>query len=159
MRSTRRSPTGFALAVTLPRAGNLGGGGFMLVHLAPSDKNVAIDYRETAPADTQRDVFLDDKGNFVPAKSQASGLGVGVPGTVAGLVLAEQKYGSGKFALADLIAPAIVLARAGFPINDELADLAAEGRRSRLAPLSREPRDFSASRWLGEKPRRQARRA
>ncbi|HWG03501.1 MAG TPA: gamma-glutamyltransferase [Beijerinckiaceae bacterium] len=130
--------TGFALAVTLPRAGNLGGGGFMLVHLSHPEKNVAIDYRETAPADTQRDVFLDDKGNFVPAKSQASGLGVGVPGTVAGLALAEQKYGSGKFTLADLIAPAIALARDGFPINGELADsLPKAAKRLALYPASR----------------------
>ena len=130
--------TAFALAVTLPRAGNLGGGGFMLVHLAHPAKNIAIDYRELAPADTQRDVFLDEKGNFVPAKSQSSGLGIGVPGTVAGLALAEQKYGSGKFTLADLVAPAIALARQGFAINDELADsLPKAAKRLASYPASR----------------------
>ncbi len=73
---------GFALAVTLPEAGNLGGGGFMLVHLAKSTKawkTIAIDYRETAPADTPQTVFLDKSGNAVPAKSRDTGLGVGVP--------------------------------------------------------------------------------
>jgi gamma-glutamyltranspeptidase/glutathione hydrolase len=130
--------TGFALAVTLPRAGNLGGGGFMLVHLAHPAKNVAIDYRETAPADTPRDVFLDAKGDFVPAKSQSSGLGVGVPGTVAGLALAEQKYGSGKFTLAELLAPAIKLARAGFMVDGDLADsLPKAAKRLAVYPASR----------------------
>jgi gamma-glutamyltranspeptidase / glutathione hydrolase len=114
--------TGFALAVTLPRAGNLGGGGFMLVHLAKEGRTIAIDYRETAPADTPRDVFLDAQGNFVPQKSQSSGLAVGVPGTVAGLAHAHGRYGSGKFTLAQLIAPAIRLAYEGFDVDDDLAD-------------------------------------
>ena len=61
---------GFALAVTLPRAGNIGGGGFMLVHLAGSAKTVAIDYRETAPASTSRDVFLDENGAYSAQKAQ-----------------------------------------------------------------------------------------
>lgn len=112
----------FALAVTLPRAGNLGGGGFMLVHLTNPKKTVAIDYRETAPADTPRDVFLDEKGNFIEARSQSSGLAVGVPGTVAGMALAHEKYGSGKFTLAQLIEPAIALAHAGFEVDEDLAD-------------------------------------
>ena len=88
---------GFALAVTLPRAGNLGGGGFMLVYLAKEKKTVAIDYREAAPADTPRDVFLNEAGEAVAAKSRDTGLAVGVPGTVAGLSLALRNYGSGKF--------------------------------------------------------------
>jgi gamma-glutamyltranspeptidase/glutathione hydrolase len=112
---------GFALAVTLPEAGNLGGGGFMLVHLAKPDKNIAIDYREAAPADTPRDVFLDKDGNAVPAKSRDTGLGVGVPATVAGLSYALEHYGSGKFTLADLLQPAIVLARKGIIVDDDLA--------------------------------------
>ena len=62
--------TGFALAVTYPRAGNIGGGGFMVIHLAIGRRNIAIDYRETAPAATTRDVFLDDKGEADPAKSR-----------------------------------------------------------------------------------------
>ncbi|MDP2358383.1 MAG: gamma-glutamyltransferase [Beijerinckiaceae bacterium] len=127
---------GFALAVTLPRAGNLGGGGFMLVRLADTGKTIAIDYRETAPLDTPRDVFLDKDGNFVPQRSQSSGLGVGVPGTVAGLALAHQKYGSGRFALAELLAPAIALARDGFIIDDDLAESLTQSSRrlGRWAP-------------------------
>jgi gamma-glutamyltranspeptidase/glutathione hydrolase len=113
---------GFALAVTHPQAGNIGGGGFMLVHLAARNETVAIDYRETAPAAMTRDVFLDEKGEADPKKSRDSALGVGVPGTVAGLALAHERYGSGKFTLAQLIAPAIRLAREGFMVDDELAD-------------------------------------
>lgn len=113
---------GFALAVTLPRAGNLGGGGFMLVRLAEANKTIAIDYRETAPADTPRDIFLDADGKFVPERSQSTGLGVGTPGTVAGLALAHEKYGSKRFSLAQLLAPAVALARGGVLIDDDLAD-------------------------------------
>ncbi len=113
---------GFALAVTLPRAGNLGGGGFMMVHLAAQNRTIAIDYRETAPAAATRDMFLDDKGEPVPAKSRDSGLGIGVPGTVRGLIHAHERYGSGKIALKDLIAPAVALARDGIAIEDDLAD-------------------------------------
>jgi gamma-glutamyltranspeptidase / glutathione hydrolase len=113
---------GFALAVTLPRAGNLGGGGFMLVYLAKERKIVAIDYRETAPADTAPDVFLNEVGEAVAAKSRDTGLAVGVPGTVAGLSLALRNYGSGKFSLAKLIAPAAALARSGIEVEDDLAD-------------------------------------
>ena len=113
--------TGFALAVTYPRAGNIGGGGYMLIHLA-GGKDTAIDYRETAPAATTRDVFLDERGEADPHKSQDSALAIGVPGTVAGLALAHAKYGSGKFTLAQLIAPAIALARDGLPIENDIAD-------------------------------------
>ena len=114
--------TGFALAVTYPRAGNLGGGGFMLIHLAEENRDIAIDYRETAPAAATPGMFLDAKGKPDAAKSRDTGLAVGVPGTVAGLALAEQKYGSGKLTLADLIAPAIELAQKGFPVEDDTAD-------------------------------------
>ena len=113
--------TGFAMAVTYPRAGNIGGGGYMVIHLADG-RATAIDYRETAPAATTRDVFLDDKGDADPEKSRHSALSIGVPGTVAGLALAHAKYGSGKFTLAELIAPAIALARDGIPIEDDVAD-------------------------------------
>ena len=113
---------GFALAVTYPRAGNLGGGGFMVIHLAKDNRDVAIDYRETAPAAATPTMFLDAKGNPDPKKSRDSGLAVGVPGTVAGLALAREKYGSGKLSLADLIAPAIRLASQGFPVEDDTAD-------------------------------------
>jgi gamma-glutamyltranspeptidase/glutathione hydrolase len=124
--------TGFALAVTYPRAGNLGGGGFMLIHLAKGNVNTAIDYRETAPAAATATMFLDAQGKPDAAKSRDSGLAVGVPGTVAGLALALQKYGSGKFSLADLIAPALDLAQKGFPVEDDLAD-SLPAARERLA--------------------------
>src|SRR3954464_8454169 len=113
---------GFALAVTHPQAGNIGGGGFMLVHLTARNETIAIDYRETAPAAMTRDVFLDDKGEADTKKSRDSALGIGVPGTVAGLALAHERYGSGKFTLAELMAPAIEFAREGFEVDDELAD-------------------------------------
>ena len=113
---------GFALAVTYPRAGNIGGGGFMVVHLTKDNHDLAIDYRETAPAAASETMFLDAEGNPNPEKSRDSALSVGVPGTVAGLALAHEKYGSGKFALADLIAPAIDLAEKGFQVEDDLAD-------------------------------------
>src|SRR5579883_1726065 len=84
---------GFALAVTYPRAGNLGGGGFMVIHRA-SGENAAIDYRETAPHGITDTSFLDAQGHADPDKSRNSALAVGVPGTVDGLAMAEQKYGS-----------------------------------------------------------------
>ena len=113
---------GFALAVTLPKAGNLGGGGFMVLHLAETGENVAIDYRETAPAATGPDAFLDANGKADPEKSRDSALGVGVPGTVAGLALAHARFGSGRFTLADLVEPAVQLARDGIPVDGDLLD-------------------------------------
>ena len=113
---------GFALAVTLPRAGNLGGGGFMVLHRAETGENIAIDYRETAPAAATPDMFLDADGKADPEKSRDSALAVGVPGTVAGLALAHERYGSGRFTLAELIAPAVRLAREGVPVEGDLLD-------------------------------------
>ena len=113
---------GFALAVTYPSAGNIGGGGFMLIHLAGRNENIAIDYRELSPSATTRDTYLDERGEADPVKSRETGLAVGVPGTVAGLALAHAKYGSGNFTLAQLIEPAIALARDGFPASYDLAD-------------------------------------
>ncbi|MEO1198870.1 MAG: gamma-glutamyltransferase [Pseudomonadota bacterium] len=113
--------TGFALAVTLPRAGNLGGGGFMLVHLAEADETIAIDYRETAPAATTRDVFLDEDGEADPNLSRFTGLGIGVPGTVAGLTYAHQTYGSGTFTLLQLVEPAFRLALDGIVVSQDLS--------------------------------------
>jgi gamma-glutamyltranspeptidase/glutathione hydrolase len=113
---------GFALAVTLPRAGNIGGGGFMLIHRADLNKTTAIDYRETAPAATTKDVFLDANGEADPFKSRYSGLAIGVPGTVAGLELAWRKYGSGKFTFGELVAPAAALARQGLTVGEDVAD-------------------------------------
>ncbi len=112
---------GFALAVTLPRAGNIGGGGFMIVHRADRNATVAVDFRETAPASMNKDVYLNEKGEADLKRSQDSGLGVGVPGTVAGLALALEKHGSGRFTLAQLISPAIQLAADGFLVGDDLA--------------------------------------
>ena len=115
---------GFALAVTYPRAGNIGGGGFMVIHRAGAANggDTTIDYRETAPAAINEKSFLDAQGNADPQKSRDSALAIGVPGTVAGLALAEEKYGSGRFTLADLMQPAIALARDGFPVADDTAD-------------------------------------
>ena len=114
---------GFALAVSYPRAGNIGGGGFMVIHLA-NGEDTAIDYRETAPAAINAKSFLDAQGNADPQKSRDSALAIGVPGTVAGLALAEEKYGSGHFTLADLIAPAIAMARDGITLDDDMTDRA-----------------------------------
>jgi gamma-glutamyltranspeptidase/glutathione hydrolase len=114
--------TGFAMAVTYPRAGNLGGGGFMVIHSAGSHEDVAIDYRETAPAATTPGIFLGPDGKPDTAKSRDSALGIGIPGTPAGLALALEKYGSGKFTLADLLQPAIALARDGILVTDDGAD-------------------------------------
>src|SRR5258708_248152 len=111
--------TGFAMAVTYPRAGNIGGGGFMIIHPRERDEDVAIDYRETAPAATTPEIFLGADGKPDIAKSRDSALGIGVPGTVAGLALALAKYGSGKFTLAELLKPAIDLARDGVVIADD----------------------------------------
>ncbi len=112
---------GFAMAVTYPRAGNIGGGGFMVIHRADG-KDTTIDYREIAPAAIDEKSFLDADGNADPKKSRDSALAIGVPGTVAGLALAEAKYGSGRFTLADLIGPAIALARDGIAVADDTAD-------------------------------------
>jgi gamma-glutamyltranspeptidase/glutathione hydrolase len=109
---------GFTLAVTFPRAGNLGGGGFMLIHMADPKKVVAIDYRERAPKAASRDMFLDEKGNVDSEKSLHSLLAVGVPGTVAGLALALDKYGT--ISLERALRPAIELAEKGFPMDSEL---------------------------------------
>jgi gamma-glutamyltranspeptidase/glutathione hydrolase len=120
---------GFALAVTLPESGNLGGGGFMLIRLAEGNHVTAIDYRETAPESATREMFLDEKGKPDPQLSRYSGFAVGVPGTVAGLAFAHGKYGSGKFTLAQLIAPAIPLARDGFEIDEKLGYSLGRGQK------------------------------
>ena len=114
--------TGFALAVTYPRAGNIGGGGFMVIHLAERNEDITIDYRETAPAATKSDIFLGSDGKPDIAKSRDSALAIGVPGTVAGLAIALDKYGSGKFSLADVVKPGLALAANGIEISDDIAD-------------------------------------
>jgi gamma-glutamyltranspeptidase / glutathione hydrolase len=134
--------TGFAMAVTYPRAGNIGGGGFMLIHAAQDHQDIALDYRETAPAATTKEIFLGADGKPDIAKSRDSALGIGVPGTVAGLALALQKYGSGKFTLAEILKPAIDLARDGLVIADDSADTLPDWHR-RLARWPSSTKIFS----------------
>ncbi|MBK1876949.1 gamma-glutamyltransferase [Pelagicoccus mobilis] len=109
---------GFAMAVTTPQAGNLGGGGFMLIHSADTDTTVAIDYREKAPKAAHRDLFLDEKGEVDKELSRYSHLAAGVPGTVAGLAKALEEFGT--ITLQKALEPAIDLAENGFPINEDL---------------------------------------
>ncbi len=108
--------TNFALAVVYPRAGNLGGGGFMIIR-TPKGEATALDFRETAPAQAHKNLYLDSQGNVIPGLSRNGGLAVGVPGTVAGLYAAWQKYGRLK-KWSDLLAPAIRLAEEGFPVSE-----------------------------------------
>ncbi|MCP3960652.1 MAG: gamma-glutamyltransferase [bacterium] len=110
---------GFALAVTLPRAGNLGGGGFMLVHLAEGERTIAIDYREKAPAKAHRDMYLDAEGNVDVELSRRHPLAVAVPGTVAGMALALERYGT--MSLTEVVAPAISLAEDGITVTPDLS--------------------------------------
>ncbi len=111
--------TGFALAVTLPRAGNIGGGGFMLVHLAEENKTIAIDYREMAPAAASRNMFLDAEGDVDRVKARHSVHSSGVPGTVAGMIYALENFGT--MSLKQVMQPAIKLAHKGFPVSRSLA--------------------------------------
>ncbi|HEX6773215.1 MAG TPA: gamma-glutamyltransferase [Acidobacteriaceae bacterium] len=115
--------TGFALAVVHPVAGNIGGGGYMLVHFAkPHDgkRDLFIDYREEAPGAASRDMYLDANGNIIPGASTLGYKSVGVPGSVAGLAYAEKHYG--KLGLKAVIAPAIKLAEDGFVLTDQEAE-------------------------------------
>ena len=126
---------GFALAVTLPSAGNLGGGGFMVVHLAATGETVAIDYRETAPAAASRDMFLDPAGAVDRGRALFSHASVGVPGTVAGLALALKQYGT--IGLGQALAPAIRLAADGIVVSRTLAaSLGAREQRLKRWPAS-----------------------
>ena len=114
---------GFALAVTHPSAGNLGGGGFMVVRMADG-KTAALDYREVAPGAATRDMYLDAKGN--PTRASVDGAkAAGIPGTVAGLALAHEKFGT--IAWAELVAPAIKLAREGHTLDSFHAEDLANG--------------------------------
>lgn len=124
-----------ALAVTLPRAGNLGGGGFMMVHDAKTGKTRAIDYREMAPTSATRDMYLDAEGNADSNLSRFHGLAVGVPGTVAGMQLALETYGT--MTLAEAAEPAIRLAEDGIVVTADLADsLKALEKRLKAWPAS-----------------------
>src|SRR5271170_330394 len=123
--------TGFALAVVHPAAGNLGGGGFMLVRMADG-KTRFLDYREKAPAAAKPDMYLDAQGNVIEGASEIGYKSIGVPGSVAGMVYAEQKYG--KLTLRQVMAPAIRLAREGYALS------------------WREARDFQRDKYLGKFP-------
>ena len=124
--------TGLALAVVLPRAGNLGGGGFMVVYLKEEDKTIAIDYREKAPSAATRDLFLDENGDYDRKKAQFSLLSAGVPGSVAGFHHALTKYGT--LSWQEVLEPAIRLAEKGFVIPHDLANtLASKRYRERLS--------------------------
>lgn len=115
---------GLALAVVYPEAGNLGGGGFMLIRMKNGDTHT-IDYREMAPAAATRDVFLDKEGKLIRGEGSST-IGYrasGVPGTLAGFDLAFKKYGSGKVKWSDLVEPARALAQNGYVLSERLADL------------------------------------
>src|ERR1700690_958307 len=113
--------TGFALAVVHPQAGNLGGGGFMLIRMADG-KTHFVDYREKAPAAATANMYLDTQGNVIEDASVVGYKAIGVPGSVAGMVYAEKRYG--KLTLKQVMAPAIELARNGYALAwDEARDL------------------------------------
>ena len=120
---------GFTLAVTLPQAGNLGGGGFMVVRTAAGE-TVALDYREMAPAAADSRMFLDDEGNVDGKRARFSHLSAGVPGSVAGLALAQERWGT--MPLARLLEPAIRIAREGLVLEAAQAD-SLNARRERFA--------------------------
>ncbi len=111
---------GLALAVTLPRAGNLGGGGFMLVHLAEEGRTVAVDFREVAPALAHRDMYFGSDGGINDEEYRFSHKSSGVPGTVAGLDHILREYGTMSWA--EVVEPAIRLARDGIVVTDDLAN-------------------------------------
>lgn len=111
--------TGFALAVTLPQAGNLGGGGFMMIHLASEKRTIAVDYREMAPLAASRDMFLNEKGEVDKNKARYSHFSAGVPGTVAGLIHALEAYGT--LSVKEVLEPAIKLAENGIRVTRPLA--------------------------------------
>ena len=123
--------TGFALAVVHPAAGNLGGGGFMLIRMADGKAHF-LDYREKAPAAAKPDMYLDAQGNVIEGASEIGYKAIGVPGSVAGMVYAEQKYG--KLTLKQVMAPAIRLAREGYALTWG------------------EARDFQDDKYLGKFP-------
>ena len=122
---------GFALAVALPNAGNLGGGGFMMVHDARTGRDVALDFREMAPSGAHRNMYLDASGKVISGKSLFTPYAVGVPGTVAGLAHALRHWGT--LPLARVVEPAARLAEHGFAVSETLAKALAHGKKT-LAP-------------------------
>ena len=130
---------GFALAVVHPQAGNLGGGGFMLIRMADG-KTHFVDYREKAPAAATANMYLDAQGNVIEDASIVGYKAIGVPGSVAGMVYAERKYG--KLSLEKVMAPAIKLAEEGFALAPEDARDLQEDKHS--GPVSRVAAHFPA---------------
>jgi gamma-glutamyltranspeptidase/glutathione hydrolase len=124
---------GFALAVTLPRAGNLGGGGFMLIHIASENITLALDYREKAPLLAKKNMYLDKNGNVDTHLSRNHLLSTGVPGTVFGLLEAWERFGS--LPLKSLIDPAYMLAQEGFIVSEDLYE-SLNSAKSRLSDES-----------------------
>lgn len=112
---------GFSLAVSLPNAGNIGGGGFMIVHDAKSDQTIALDFREKAPAAATETMYQDEDGEIIPRKSWYTHQAIGVPGTVAGLTKALEQWGS--LPLAEVLEPAIELADKGYDVSPTMAKL------------------------------------
>jgi len=119
--------TGFALAVTHPQAGNLGGGGFILIHLKESRKTIAIDFREMAPAAATRDMYLNQEGDVDNLKAQYSRASAGVPGTVMGLLEALETHGT--MTRRQVLGPAVRLANEGFKVSPALAQGLASARK------------------------------
>ena len=110
---------GFALAVTFPGAGNIGGGGFMVIRMADG-RTTTFDYREKAPGAARTKMFLDEQGNYIPSKSRDGYFSSGVPGSVAGMLLALERYG--KYGRKKVLQPAIDLASKGFHLSHEFSD-------------------------------------
>ena len=129
--------TAFALAVTLPEAGNIGGGGFIVAYLADRREVVTIDFREMAPQAAMPRMYLDREGKLRP-RHRAGAWAAGVPGSVRGLGLAHARWG--KTPWADLVRPAAKLARDGFPISADLAGSLNSQLKAR-APAQAGPRD------------------
>jgi gamma-glutamyltranspeptidase / glutathione hydrolase len=126
---------GFALAVTHPAAGNIGGGGFMVLHLAEKNEEYTLDYREKAPAAASRDMYLDESGKIIENLSINGYLAGGVPGTVGGLYQAWKRFGSLPWA--DLVEPAVELAEEGFEVSYSLSEsLKRGGKRMEAYPES-----------------------
>lgn len=119
--------TEFALAVCYPEAGNIGGGGFMVIRKADGTSEV-IDYREKAPSAASRDMYIDESGNVVDTLSTETRLASGIPGTVDGIMTAHSKYGSLPFS--DVIQPAINIARDGFALTKKQANDLNSNRRN-----------------------------
>ncbi|MCF6775374.1 gamma-glutamyltransferase [Thiotrichales bacterium 19X7-9] len=147
---------GFALAVTMPKAGNLGGGGFMLIWLNDKKKAIAINYREKAPMAATKDMFLDKNGNVDEDLISGTYKASGVPGTVKGLVLAEKKYG--KLSLKEVIQPAIDLAENGFEVSYPMAESLSDAKdwlfghpETRKIFLNKNNQPYKAGQWLIQK--------